>query len=66
RRKPIRRCSAGELGLLADELGRGAARVDYLGLRLPPRSKAVEWIEGNPDDAARALIEKLRDAGRLS
>jgi electron transfer flavoprotein beta subunit len=42
-----------------------AARVEILSLYVPEKSKKTEIIGGSPAEAAKALVQRLRDEARV-
>jgi len=49
-----------ELGLSADDVGAAGSQVQWLEVSLPPAQESqLEVIEGEPDEAAQTLVQKL-------
>ena len=49
-----------DLGLSADEVGVSGSQVQWPEVTLPPVAEtALELIEGEPEEAAKTLVEKL-------
>ncbi len=49
-----------DLGLSADEVGSAGSKVQWPQVTLPPASEStLDLIEGEPEEAAQALVEKL-------
>jgi len=62
--KPVRRVTAAELGVEGPE-GAPAASVTVDRLYLHQRTKHAQLLEGNPQEAAAQLVEKLRFEARV-
>jgi len=52
-------------GLAAGAMGLGGSPTRVVGVFQAPRKRRVEMIGGEPRDAARALVQKLREMGAL-
>ena len=65
KRKEIAPMSIGDLGLSADEVGLLGSKLEILSVSLPDNGEAAQIIEGEPAEAARILVEKLRKEARV-
>ena len=65
KRKEIAPVSVSDIGLSADEVGAAGSRLEVLSVALPESGKAAQIIEGDPAEAARILVEKLRKEARV-
>lgn len=65
KRKEIAPVSIGDLGLAADEVGKSGSKLEILSVTLPETGEAAQIIEGEPAEAARILVEKLRKEARV-
>lgn len=65
KRKEIAPVSFGDLGLAADEVGESGSKLEVLSVSLPETGEAAQIIEGEPAEAARILVEKLRKEARV-
>ncbi|HPG71796.1 MAG TPA: hypothetical protein PLT21_07170, partial [Syntrophales bacterium] len=52
-------------GLAAGAMGLRGSPTRVVGVFQAPRKRRVEMIGGEPRDAARALVQKLREMGAL-
>jgi electron transfer flavoprotein beta subunit len=65
KKKDIKTSSLQTLGLQTHEVGQSGSKVDHLKLFAPERKKKTLIIEGEPDDAAKILMEKLRKEAKV-
>ncbi|MDX1632138.1 MAG: electron transfer flavoprotein subunit beta/FixA family protein [Thermoanaerobaculia bacterium] len=65
KRKPIETPSPSDLGLDAQAVGAAGAGLELLSVSFPPSSEGAELIEGEPEEAAAALVEKLEKEARV-
>lgn len=57
--------SAGDLGLKPSEVGVAGSRVLVEEMFLPPKGKGAQMLEGDVEDIAASLVDKLRERGGL-
>jgi len=60
KRKPVDQPTPAELGLSGDVIGQPGSRLKILEMAPPEKKGQCEFIEGDPAEAAKKLIEKLR------
>ena len=65
KRKPVDTPSPDELGLDAAEVGSAGSRLEVVSVAFPEAGAGAEILEGEPDAAARALVEKLQKEARV-
>ena len=65
KKKPIETLTTGDLGLDAQSVGRSGAGIEIVWAGFPPSGSGAEILEGDPGDAARALVEKLQKEARV-
>lgn len=65
KKKEIKTISPQDLGLQAADLGTAGSRVDHQKLFFPEKKKRTVLIEGEPEEAARKLMESLRKEARV-
>lgn len=66
KRKPIDEPSPGDLGLDPAAVGRSGSRVETVSVTFPETGEGAQIIEGDPEEAAEILVDKLRnEAGVL-
>jgi electron transfer flavoprotein beta subunit len=65
KRKPVSQPTAAELGLSDEQLGTSGSRLDVLELKPPEAKGKCEFIEGDPEEAVRTLIDKLRREAKV-
>lgn len=65
KRKPIDTPSPSDLGLDAQAVGASGAGLEILSVGFPPSSEGAEMIEGEPEEAAGSLLEKLQKEARV-
>lgn len=63
---PIPTLGPAELGLSADAVGTGAAKLRHLDYFVPPAGQGAEMLEGSQDEIAGKVIEMLRAKGGLN
>jgi len=59
KKKEYRVLTVSDLGLAAEAVGEGAAKVTHHRLLAPERKKQTVMIEGGAEEAARTLVDKL-------
>ena len=64
-RKPLRVVGAADIGLTPDTAGPAVARVKVDEMFLPPKGEAAEILPGDAEEAATALVERLRQQGGI-
>lgn len=65
KKKPIETLKATDLGLNAAEIGPGSNTVMLLSLSLPPERQAGKILTGDPQDAARQLVDLLHNEAKV-
>jgi electron transfer flavoprotein beta subunit len=65
KRKEIAEPAPGDLGLAADQVGESGARLEVVSVSFPDTGKAAQIIEGDPETAAKILVEKLQKEARV-
>lgn len=65
KRKPLDELSAEDLGLDAGELGAAGSGLEVISVFVPEGGEDAQMIEGEPAEAARALVDKLRKEARV-
>ena len=65
KKKEIQTLSPQDLGMQPADLGPAGSRVDHQKLIFPEKKKRTIVIEGEPEEAARQLMEKLRKEARV-
>lgn len=65
KRKPIDVLAPADLGLDASQVGAAGSRLEVLEVSFPDAGAGAEMIEGDPAEAARVLVEKLRSEARV-
>lgn len=65
KKKEIKTLCLEELGLRLEDVGVNGSKVEHRKLSFPERKKKTVIIEGEPEEAARILIEKLRKEARV-
>ncbi len=65
KRKGFRVVTAAELNLTAEAVGEKAAKVKHHRLLMPEKKKKTVMIEGNAEEAAQSLIDKLAKEVRV-
>lgn len=65
KKKEIKTLSPPDLGLQVADLGTAGSRVDHQKLFFPEKKKRTVLIEGEPEEAARKLMESLRREARV-
>jgi electron transfer flavoprotein beta subunit len=65
KKKEIRKLSAGDLGLAADQVGDAGRKVRITRLYAPEKAKGAEMIEGDPARIAATLVEKLQKEAKV-
>lgn len=65
KKKEIAAVSVADLELGADEVGRAGSRVKILSVAFPQSGGGAQILEGEPEDAARALVDKLQKEARV-
>jgi electron transfer flavoprotein beta subunit len=65
KRKPVDELTPGDLELDPGTLGAAGARLETISVAFPDAGAGAEILEGEPQAAARALVEKLRKEARV-
>ena len=65
KKKEIKTLSSRDLGMQASDIGPAGSKVQHLKLFFPEKKKSTVMIEGEPEAAAKQLIEKLRKEARV-
>ncbi|MEW5978346.1 MAG: electron transfer flavoprotein subunit beta/FixA family protein [Acidobacteriota bacterium] len=65
KKKELRSLNAEQLGMGASEVGTDGSRVEHQRLFFPEKKKQTVFIEGAPEEAAKALMEKLQKEARV-
>lgn len=65
KKKEIKTLSLQDLAMQPEEAGPAGSKVKHLRLFFPERKKKTVLIEGEPEEAARTLIEKLRKEAKV-
>lgn len=65
KRKPLDSVSAADLGIDAGQLGAAGSRLEVVSVGFPEAGEGAQILEGDPADAARALVEKLQKEARI-
>lgn len=65
KRKPIDAVGAADLGVDAGQLGAAGSRLEIVSVAFPEAGTGAQILEGDPADAARALVEKLQHEARI-
>lgn len=65
KRKPVAQPTAAELGLSDETIGRAGSRLEILELAPPVSKGKCEFVEGDPETAARTLVDKLRREAKV-
>ncbi len=65
KKKEIKTLTLADVGMQASEAGASGSRVDHLRLFFPEKKKKTVIIEGEPEQAAKALFERLRKEARV-
>jgi electron transfer flavoprotein beta subunit len=65
KRKPLDAVTPAELGLDPSEIGAAGAALEVMSVAFPETGEGAEIIEGEPEEAARKLVEKLQKEARV-
>jgi electron transfer flavoprotein beta subunit len=65
KKKEIAPVGPGDLGLAADEVGRSGSRVKILSVAFPESGGGAQILQGEPEEAARELVDKLKKEARV-
>jgi len=65
KKKEIKTLSPQDLGMQPGDIGPAGSRVDHQRLSFPEKKKKTVLIEGEPEEAARKLMESLRKEARV-
>jgi electron transfer flavoprotein beta subunit len=65
KKKEIKTLSPQDLGMQPADLGPAGSRVDHQKLFFPEKKKRTVLIEGEPEEAARKLMESLRKEAKV-
>jgi len=62
KKKEIATPSPADLGLEAGETGEAGSRLKLVSLSVPPKGEGGEILEGSPEEVARELVRRIREA----
>jgi electron transfer flavoprotein beta subunit len=65
KRKPVSQPTPAELGLSDEKIGRSGSRLEVLELKPPEAKGKCEFIDGEPEEAVRQLVDKLRREAKV-
>ena len=65
KKKEIKTFSSRDLRMESGDVGPAGSRVDHQKLSFPEKKKRTALIEGEPEEAARQLMDKLRKEARV-
>lgn len=65
KKKPVDEVAPADLGLDASAVGAEGSRLEVVSVAFPSSGKGAEMIEGDPQTAAKTLVEKLRKEARV-
>lgn len=65
KRKEIAEVTPADLGLTEDQIGFAGARLEVVSVAFPDSGGGAQIIEGDPETAARVLVDKLRTEARV-
>jgi electron transfer flavoprotein beta subunit len=65
KKKDFKVWSAADLGIADDAAGKAGAMYDVKEILIPERKSKVEMIGGTPEEAAAALVEKLKKEAKV-
>jgi electron transfer flavoprotein beta subunit len=65
KKKPLDEVGPGDLGLDPSELGAAGSRIEIVSVAFPESGEGARMIDGPPAEAARVLVEKLRQEARV-
>jgi len=65
KRKPLDSLGAADLGIDAGQLGAAGSRLEVVSVGFPESGEGAQILEGDPAEAARALVEKLQKEARV-
>ena len=65
KKKPLEAMGPGDLGLDPSEVGAAGSRLEIVSVAFPESGEGAQMIEGAPEAAAKALVEKLRNEARV-
>ncbi len=65
KRKPMDEPSVEELGLDSAQIGSAGSRLEVVSVAFPKSGAGAEMIEGDPQTAARILVEKLQKEAKV-
>jgi electron transfer flavoprotein beta subunit len=65
KKKDFKAWSAADLGLADNDAGKAGAMYEVKEIFIPEKKSKVEMLSGTPDEAAAALVEKLRKEAKV-
>ena len=65
KKKPLELVGAGDLGLDPSTVGRAGSRLEIVSVAFPESGEGAQLFEGDPEKAARDLVEKLQKEARV-
>ena len=65
KKKEFKVWSAADLGLAEDAVGQAGAMYEVKEILVPEKKSKVEILGGTPEEAAAALVEKLRREAKV-
>lgn len=65
KRKPIDGVTVGDLGLASEDVGLAGSRTEIVEVAVPSSEAGAQMLEGDPEAAAKALVEKLQKEARV-
>ena len=65
KRKEITSADPAALGLTNDEVGGSGAKIEIVEIAFPAKGEGAQMLEGNPQEVAALLVEKLKKEARI-
>jgi electron transfer flavoprotein beta subunit len=65
KKKELREVAPSDIGLDEGSVGAAGSRVKVMSVAFPESAEGAQMLEGDPEPAARALVEKLRKEARV-
>ncbi|MEM7050653.1 MAG: electron transfer flavoprotein subunit beta/FixA family protein [Acidobacteriota bacterium] len=65
KRKPIDTLAPADLGLSPEDVGQAGSRLEIVSVAFPDSGAGAQIIEGEPEQASRELVDKLRQEARV-
>lgn len=65
KKKPLDLVTAADLGLDASQVGLAGSRLEVVSVAFPESGEGAQIFEGDPETAARSLVEKLQKEARV-